>query len=50
MGSPFPGWTTPYLGLNLAPGVSRADAVAALVPFVFQSLRLPPPRAGPTPA
>ena len=38
MGSPFPGWTTPYLGLNLAPGVSRLAAVAALVPFVFKTL------------
>ena len=39
MGSPFPGWTTPYLGFNLAPGVARADAVAALLPFVFRELR-----------
>lgn len=38
MGSPFPGWTTPHLGFNLAPGVSRADAVAALLPFVFREL------------
>jgi Acetyltransferase (GNAT) domain len=39
MGSPFPGWSTPDLGFNLAPGVSRADAVAALLPFVFRELR-----------
>jgi hypothetical protein len=38
MGSPFPGWTTPYMGFNLAPGVPRADAVAALLPFVFREL------------
>jgi Acetyltransferase (GNAT) domain len=38
MGSPFPGWTTPYIGLNLFPGVPRAVAVAALIPFVFRTL------------
>lgn len=38
MGSPFPGWTTPYLGFNLSPGVARSDAVRALLPFVFQQL------------
>ncbi len=38
MGSPFPGWTTPYLGFNLLPGVPRADAVRALLPFVFDDL------------
>jgi hypothetical protein len=38
MGSPFPGWTTPYLGFNLAPGLPRADAVGALLPFVFREL------------
>src|SRR5512144_3250212 len=35
MGSPFPGWTTPYMGFNLQPGLARAEAVAALLPFVF---------------
>ncbi|HEX5824552.1 MAG TPA: hypothetical protein VFY18_08855, partial [Candidatus Limnocylindrales bacterium] len=29
LGSPFPGWTTPYMGLSLAPGVSRRQAVEA---------------------
>jgi hypothetical protein len=38
MGSPFPGWATRGLGFNLAPGVARADAVAALLPFVFHEL------------
>ena len=38
MGSPFPGWTTPYLGFNLAPGVPRRDAVRSLLPFVFHEL------------
>jgi hypothetical protein len=39
MGSPFPGWTTPWLGFNLDPAVPRSDAVRALVPFVFRELR-----------
>jgi hypothetical protein len=38
MGSPFPGWTTPYLGFNLIDGVPRSEAVAALLPFVFDRL------------
>lgn len=38
MGSPFPGWTTPYLGFNLLPNVSRKKAVAALIPFIFKEL------------
>jgi hypothetical protein len=38
MGSPFPGWMTPHLGFNLLPGVSRVDAVRALLPFVFRDL------------
>ena len=38
MGSPFPGWATRDLGFNLAPGVERADAIAALLPFVFREL------------
>lgn len=39
LGSPFPGWTTPYMGLNLSPGVSRHVAVTALLPFVFHDLK-----------
>jgi len=38
MGSPFPGWTTPYMGFNLCEGVSRADALSVLAPFVFTEL------------
>ena len=38
MGSPFPGWTTPYLGFNLIDGVSRRDAVTAVLPHVFGDL------------
>jgi hypothetical protein len=38
MGSPFPGWATRDLGFNLAPGVEREAAVAALLPFVFHEL------------
>lgn len=38
MGSPFPGWTTPYLGFNLLPDISRHRAITALIPFVFEEL------------
>lgn len=38
MGSPFPGWFTPYLGFNLLPNVSRKKVVAALIPFIFKEL------------
>jgi hypothetical protein len=38
LGSPFPGWTTPYMGLNLVDGVSRQGAVHALVDFAFGDL------------
>lgn len=38
LGSPFPGWTTPYIGFNLDDGVSRRDAAEALIPFAFDSL------------
>src|SRR3954451_14612498 len=38
LGSPMAGWTTSYMGFNLRPGVSRRDALAALLPFVFESL------------
>jgi hypothetical protein len=38
LGSPFPGWTTPYMGLNLVAGASRRDAVHALVRFAFDEL------------
>jgi hypothetical protein len=38
LGSPFPGWTTSSMGFNLDPGVSRGDAVRALVDFAFGPL------------
>jgi Acetyltransferase (GNAT) domain len=39
LGSPFPGWTTAYMGFNLLPGVSRLEALLALRRFAFQTLR-----------
>jgi len=39
LGSPFPGWTTGYMGFNLVPGVERRLALAALAPFAFGQLR-----------
>jgi CelD/BcsL family acetyltransferase involved in cellulose biosynthesis len=38
LGSPFPGWTTGYMGFNLEPGVDRTEALAALAPFAFGEL------------
>src|SRR5215471_10615153 len=35
LGSSFPGWTTPYIGFNLKPGVSRRAALAALEKFAW---------------
>jgi len=35
----FPGWTTPYMGFNLLPGVSRAAALAAVEEAAFGKLR-----------
>jgi CelD/BcsL family acetyltransferase involved in cellulose biosynthesis len=39
LGSPFPGWTTSYMGFNLERGVPRKQAVEALVRFAFEKLR-----------
>lgn len=39
LGSSFPGWTTPYMGFNLKPGVSRKDALAALEKFAWDDLK-----------
>src|SRR6266404_8635168 len=39
LGSSFPGWTTPYIGFNLQPGVSRRAALEALEKFAWDSLR-----------
>jgi hypothetical protein len=38
LGSPFRGWTTPYMGFNLAPDVSRIEALGALERFAFWEL------------
>jgi CelD/BcsL family acetyltransferase involved in cellulose biosynthesis len=38
LGSPMAGWTTSYLGFNLAPGVPRRAALEALLPFAFRRL------------
>lgn len=39
LGSPMPGWTTASMGFNLAQGVSRREAAAALVRFAFGPMR-----------
>jgi hypothetical protein len=38
LGSPFQGWMTGPMGLTLAPGEDRAEAVKALTRFAFRSL------------
>jgi hypothetical protein len=38
LGSSFPGWTTPYIGFNLVPGISRKEALKALEAFAFREL------------
>ena len=39
LGSPFPGWTTSYMGLCLSPATSRRRAIEALTRFAFEDLR-----------
>lgn len=39
LGSSFPGWTTPYMGFNLAPGASRKDALAAIERMAWDTLK-----------
>lgn len=39
LGSPFPGWTTDYMGFNLWPGVPRKKALDALSYFAFRQLK-----------
>jgi CelD/BcsL family acetyltransferase involved in cellulose biosynthesis len=39
LGSPFPGWTTPYMGFCLGAGISRRHALNELVRYAFQELR-----------
>jgi len=38
LGSPFPGWSTSYMGFNLQPGVSKQEALDALKQFAFRDL------------
>lgn len=39
LGSSFPGWTTPYIGFNLAPGASRAGALMAVEQLAWDTLK-----------
>jgi hypothetical protein len=39
LGGSFPGWTTPYIGFNLKPGVSRRAALEALEKFAWDELK-----------
>jgi len=39
LGSSFRGWTTPYIGFNLLPGVTHREALQALEPFAFRDLK-----------
>lgn len=39
LGSPFPGWTSSYMGFNLHPATSRAASLRALVDFALGELR-----------
>lgn len=39
LGSPFPGWTTSYMGFNLLPGVDRLEALETIKRFAFHDLR-----------
>jgi hypothetical protein len=39
LGSSFPGWTTPYIGFNLNPGIPRRAALEALEKFAWDDLR-----------
>lgn len=38
LGSPFRGWTTPYMGFNLVPDMPRGEALRSLERFVFGEL------------
>src|SRR5215471_3153703 len=39
LGSSFPGWTTPYMGFNLAPGTSRGAALSAVEAMTWNDLK-----------
>ena len=38
LGSPFPGWSTDYMGLTLFPLADRQRAIGALIDFAFRQL------------
>jgi hypothetical protein len=38
LGSPFPGWTTSYMGFNLEEDIDRTDVTEALFDFAFRNL------------
>lgn len=38
LGSPFPGWSTIYMGFNLEPDVNRTDVLQGLLQFAFRRL------------
>lgn len=38
LGSPFPGWSTIYMGFNLEPDVNRTDVLQGLLQFAFRKL------------
>jgi CelD/BcsL family acetyltransferase involved in cellulose biosynthesis len=38
LGSPFPGWSTAYMGFNLQPGIARESLLADLRRFAFGEL------------
>ena len=38
LGSPFPGWTTPYMGFNVIPQLERWRALEALNRWAFDEL------------
>jgi hypothetical protein len=39
LGSPFPGWSTTFMGFNLLPNVPRATALEALTQLAFRDLK-----------
>ncbi len=39
LGSPFPGWTTSYMGFNLQAGVERGDIFPSLFEYAFRELK-----------
>ena len=38
LGSSFPGWTTPYIGFNVRPGVSRSSLLGPFTQWAFREL------------